>query len=1813
MGFGSFFKSIFKPVKAVVKWVGNAVADVVDFVVDDILEPVIDVIGGVVEGMLDDPLTTIASIAAMVIPGMQWAVPIIQGASTAIKGGDLGDVILAIGASYAGAQAGTIVGKAVGTTVGSTTAGMGFQVGTQTATAQIASQAASQATSSAIRAVALGGDAEDVLKAAVTGAAIGGASASASAAADYLTPTVAGTSEGADFGFKVDAESLNKFSGISNTIGIELSDLAEGWNAIPETVQNVITSGAAASVTSLATTGEVDENQVAGAIARAVMTTNVTANTLGKISGVSDKQAAVLSKVAGDVIASAYIDVDPYEAYQASISGATLGDLHAKIDEVTGGGIARAIDAISGAGAEAEAKLRIANEKGPLVDQAALDFNNKRDELNTAIEKYKNDVDYYNNTLRRGDRGVAETFRANNIDAFTADGGKHARLKAELAALKIDYDSAYNGFQTASNEYTLAQKALFTSEEHLEKVIAPVRQDFTKDIVETFTTNPKTGISEFNEDEYREIYGLSPSDSPQEHWLKHGTTLAINKDDYRAQAATLVSSVLPENFLDQITDYTSSLSRLNDLPTYDDMLDYVIENTIGDNLAAIRSGFGGIDTNQLIAEGIQKWADSTPVEDLEDLKVGELPAILPEPSKRITEYSLGEDVTGNDIITGNAAVEYPMLTDYKIRTAEWANRQIAIAEGRDPDEMDVVYLAGKLMTPERIPPIIHFEDNKETTFAENIWIPELRRYASVALQKIGEYIPELVSSAEAGELFPLVRTPGVVDPRSYYKAVLLDPVSFEPIEGWSNGAITPRGLEFPRGTDAETGAELSVSLATIGPVDVPVTLYELKERDPYVAMNIAGQLEVDDEAYNSVPWVMRKFVDYAMYREEKLQEYEDKVGTYDTDWENKAYDAQWVEDQRIATATRYDAFSEFTKAFNDTYFFKKFFIDPRIKPGETGTAIATDIIADIANEIRPESYKELMRTANAEFFRISKEEGTAAAALWALQNAVKAPWEEGRGDVGQFIRNEWVGKETLQELPIITADVMTGRLAYKAVRYGALKGGKYSKEIAEELARKWSIRTAIGTEIFLSAAETGGSTANEIYNTVFPELMKSGRYTEEQADLEATRAAIGGSAGAVVLELTAGNILNPATPFVKKLLGKKVTGEILEEISERGAREIADIGPAEYAAKRTAKIVATMFAEGASEAAEELFAVNYTRDFLLTVVPDSDVFKKGGKFEGDNWDALQSVTGIQAAFTGMGTAGTISAIDQTINVMENTGEPRHIPFLPDGNPVANYTFNTGDPLGNLLVNENPQLNTAVREAQSEDPVLQEQGVQTLKDAFGWDALPPVDMVQDEEGVWTEAPAVHTTALAILNTAAPDQFNTSSEVERAFDLNETPYVHTPEDIYTFTGESSAVDLQPAVDTHIDEGYTDEGEVETGFAELGYTPSPEEVSERVGQTVETETLGALVPYVDPRQTTADEISELYAQLGYTPSPEDIAQFTGQGGPEFEAETGTQIAPYVDPRQTTRSEIEEFFSTEGYTPTEAELTEYIAQGGPEFETETGRAVAERYDPLAVISPEVEEGYREAGFEDFIPSDVERFTGQYPETELGGKLQEYMPVATYNSIANILGKRGQDVTETDVDFVTDLIAQQEVLTEAGTALSPLTSQQLAYDVTGDNIIDINDQIMLEQVMTGAVPQTEIAAQSPFAAQEGIAAQIQQQTAVQNQIQNQIAAQTQAQAEQRRMQAQNQYLAQLMETTPVEVKTPPPADIKYVYDPFGESIFATPQQASLFSDPYTAAVPPTTSPAVNRPFTLPMQTVSGGGIIEDKTDEILRALGENK
>ncbi len=408
----------------------------------------------------------------------------------------------------------------------------------------------------------------------------------------------------------------------------------------------------------------------------------------------------------------------------------------------------------------------------------------------------------------------------------------------------------------------------------------------------------------------------------------------------------------------------------------------------------------------------------------------------------------------------------------------------------------------------------------------------------------------------------------------------------------------------------------------------------------------------------------------------------------------------------------------------------------------------------------------------------------------------------------------------------------------------------------------------------------------------------------------------------------------------------------------------------------------------------------------------------------------------------------------------------------------------------------------------------------------------------------------------------------------------PFVPSSADIQRFVGAapsiSQAPDVAPVPSTDvlragindfIDQNYTDAGEVAAYFEQSGYKPSQAEIDQNVGQGLETETASAIVPYVDPRQTTTDEVLEYFKSLGYGGATDaEVALFAGQGGPDYQTTQLATIDPYVDPRQTTRAEVEEFFADQNYPATEDDITRFVAQANdPTFQTTQEQALATEFDPLAVTEDEARTAFETAGFFDALPADVTRLTGQYAESELTRRTQEALPVATYNSIANMLGKSGQEVTNTDIDFVTDIIAQQEVLTEP----TPFTQEQLQYDVNADNVVDIADQTMLEQVMAGTVPQTQLAPTSQFAA-TGIQGQIQQQTQMQQQLQQQIQTQEAERLKRQTQQNQQAYMQQLLETSPVEVKTPDPASIDYVYDPFGESIFATPQQEGLFVDPFT-------------------------------------------
>jgi hypothetical protein len=97
---------------------------------------------------------------------------------------------------------------------------------------------------------------------------------------------------------------------------------------------------------------------------------------------------------------------------------------------------------------------------------------------------------------------------------------------------------------------------------------------------------------------------------------------------------------------------------------------------------------------------------------------------------------------------------------------------------------------------------------------------------------------------------------------------------------------------------------------------------------------------------------------------------------------------------------------------------------------------------------------------------------------------------------------------------------------------------------------------------------------------------------------------------------------------------------------------------------------------------------------------------------------------------------------------------------------------------------------------------------------------------------------------------------------------------------------------------------------------------------------------------------------------------------------------------------------------------------------------------------------------------------------------------------VASFVGKPAKDVTQADVDFVVDLLTAQENVSQE------LITQ---YDVTGDGILDSNDQDLLNLALQGS--DATLADSSIFTPATGLYAQQQQAQQQQQEFQQQQAA----------------------------------------------------------------------------------------------------------
>jgi hypothetical protein len=708
-------------VGSAVSWVGDAISDVAEFVVDDILSPVVDVVGGVIEGMADDPLGTIIMVAAAAT-GNPYIIAAAAAANSARNGGDIGDMLLAAAASYAGSYVGDIAAEAVGGYVGEA---LGETAGI------VASKAASSATRAGVSAALTGGDIGAAL---LNGALSGAASAGLSELGDYVKSEFSNSLDVYGLSTDIDYEGFDDtFISTKDSIFNELSDLVEGFQELPEVVQDMVTAGASAAISSLVTTGEINEDLVAGSIMNAAVTTGIIKEVIADSelftadTNEARLRSAMLTNVVSDTIKAGYAGADPYQAFQASFNDQALSGLREAIDDVTEGGLDRIIDEITGAQAAVNEKYTVANQVAAEVDIARGVVREIYGEYTAAIDKYNAGIN------------VSIT------DQATAD----ARL-AEIDAIKARLDDAVDSYEivdakyaTAAAEYKTATDDLIRSEQYIDELMQPVNEVANKYMVEAltgYTEDPESGalVPNFKAEEYRELYDLPEDVDPYQHWIATGRQNDISQESRDTKVDETIRAKLGDVILANVD------TKLNSIEDIDDLVNSV-KASVGGDLAAADSD-GVLLLAQEYLDGVEARTPTGNVSIARD-----------------------EGVTDADISSGEALAIF----------------------NRVGEEVGITF-----------------------TKTPNLGAPVFDARLNRTVQPIYD--------ASSG------------------KAVYIDPVTKQPIEGYISGDIQPDGTVL-FGDNTTAIRKL--------PPPAP-TLAEVAKVAPVVAIDAAGNLNINQEEYN---------------------------------------------------------------------------------------------------------------------------------------------------------------------------------------------------------------------------------------------------------------------------------------------------------------------------------------------------------------------------------------------------------------------------------------------------------------------------------------------------------------------------------------------------------------------------------------------------------------------------------------------------------------------------------------------------------------------------------------------------------------------------------------------------------------------------------------------------------------------------------------------------------------------------------------------------------------------------------------------------
>jgi hypothetical protein len=1584
--------AVVKVVKKVVKWVGDAIEDIIDFAVDEIIEPVFEFVGDTVKALMDDPLTTIAKIVA-IATGNAWAIPLIDGASTAANGGNFGDVMKSVAISYVAGKVGGELGDWAGEAAGNAL-GEGVSAGTR----ELVATMVSQGTVGATTAILYGEDPFEAF-------ARGGISAAVSAAMGKI-------------GEKIGFEST-------------VTDPATGkttTRTIPNVVQNMISTALAAELTGQEITPEL----MAGALTRGLITAELVRGYIDKDQSMGDREIGYVTAAIQRTTAIALSGGSGEQAaaaLQGVMSAYGMEALHDAIDNSRiGDFINNSIDKMSG---DYQETVRIADELDAqvLIRNAAYEgYESLRTEINddlTALEAMQTQLEIAReDTMDEREGGGRQAQRAyDNLlakyqEAAADLNAKYAEYKPRMDAYEQQIFDAQDKFTELETALGVAQGNLQVSAGRLNEELQPVYSAAERAYVTTMSPN-------FNEAEYKYLNGLSDDTDAFTHYLTNGQhgNVYTNQADYdrainnnRNQAIT---KILEAAGIDPSGLSTDQMGRIVNVINDNYGTPQELEELLN-NEAAI-NGFAGAlskavadaseysnavldDTTRARLESL--GFDTAGGMDGEALTNEEKAALHTADNRGSNEISLGADTTWQDVADNNAVVTYDAdgnreWRNVSVSTIEWDPEYGRVTVNTSYDEQ------GRAWTTTRTDE----DGNLVEPMQINIY------YGADSMQG-GDYLNTIKNAG---------KEMGYADSMIDFVSGVLDYAK----ESGNEWIIDTAANVVKAGGGILGAFNGVVALAGIAPPDTAlgkfadalVKLGENTNTDEYKANLAEIQQMMGQPTDPNAPWYDRALEKagnilgaFAEHPTTFLAEY---IGVEAT---------QELVPLLIGGGASLAAKGAARFAGMGAQ------VSARIgsKAG-ISAAIATDVAESFggtASEAYDTALEVALKTgmsekdAKAYALNLAVETGTVAAFMTAATMGVggmaleKALIGGGVGGKMATVFGELTSR-ALEGGKIMIKEGVTESIeegVATAYREGHLYQIDPTRDVAGEVAGAALMGFIVGGPVAGGAygvAQTGDAVSNAI-SAINPQV---------NAIIKNTVAAgiTAASLNAATVELNNLGITDPV-----------IQNNIMNNISDSNYTSTEE--------------VSTAFSSN-----QDYKPTQAEIDALVGAKGDADIQARVDTYIDPRYtDPAEAANMFIDTFGYTPTDAEIAQfVGQTAESTQETAigdyvDPRQTTETEARAFFDSLGYTPTDAEVAQFVGQNSETTQQTAIGAYVDPRYTDAGeARAFFDSLGYT---PTDA---EIANFVGQTAENTQESSIGTYVDPRQV-TEAEAQQYFaDLGYTP---TDAEIAAFVGQGNAnfaSTTQTQVGTYVDPRQITDAEATAALQEQGIAnPTAEQIAQFVGQgdaNFETTGIENLTAYADPLITTYEEAKQFFNDLGFTPSKEQIEQFVGA---TTETEQQAAIATFVDPLYTDAAEAKAFLEGLGYTPTDAEVARFTGQVN-EAQQET--AIGEYVDPRLVDAEEVAAAYEALGLERPTDADIQALIGQYMESDLAGKAEENLPTARYNSIMDILNNfTGEAGVSEEMQAALDIVKNDMI-----NALGDLGLEVAAIDQTVNSLTD--------------------------------------------------------------------------------------------------------------------------------------------------------------